>query len=119
MAYDTTNIFAKILRGEVPCKKIAENDYFIAFYDISPKTPIHALVIPKGAYANSYDFHNNASSDEIVGFYKGIVDVVDILKINEGGYRSISNSGLNGGQEVPHYHVHLLAGRPLGPLVTA
>jgi histidine triad (HIT) family protein len=117
MLYDQNNIFAKILRDEIPCKKINENKYYLAFHDIQPKAPIHVLVIPKGYYANAQNFHLNASSEEIAGFYKGLADVVESLNIKE-GFRLISNCGLNGGQEVPHYHMHILGGRKLGSMLT-
>ena len=115
MQYNENNIFAKILRGELSCKKICENDFYLAFYDIHPKAALHALIIPKGAYFDALDFHNNAKADEIVGFYKGIGEVITFLDIKD-GYRLLSNSGINGGQEVPHYHVHLLANQKLNPL---
>lgn len=118
MPYDSSNIFARILRGEIPCKKIAEDNFFLAFHDISPRTPVHALVIPKGAFMDAHDFHKNASSDEIVGFYKGVAHVVDILGVYDAGFRQISNCGVNGGQEVPHYHIHIMAGRKLGSMLS-
>ena len=118
MPYDSSNIFARILRGEISCKKIAEDSFFLAFHDISPRAPVHALVIPKGAFIDANDFHKNASSDEIVGFYKGVAHVVDILGVYNEGFRQISNCGVNGGQEVPHYHIHIMAGRKLGPMLS-
>ncbi len=118
MTYDPSNIFARILRSEIPCKKIAEDTYFLAFHDVSPRAPVHALVIPKGAFTDAHDFHKNATSAEIVGFYKGVAQVVDILGVHNSGFRQICNCGVNGGQEVPHYHMHILGGRKLGPMVS-
>lgn len=113
--YDQNNIFAKILRGEVPCQKITQNQYFLSFYDIAPKAPIHALVIPTGSYQNAHDFSDKASPDEITGFYKGVNDTLDVLGLKANGYRLISNTGLHGRQDVPHFHIHILAGHDLGP----
>ncbi|RZI46889.1 HIT domain-containing protein [Candidatus Finniella inopinata] len=112
MTYDSDNIFARILRGEIACEKISEDEYYLAFHDRYPKAPVHVLIIPKGPYLDAFDFHHRASSLEIVGFYKGLNAVIEKLQISE-GYRLIANSGHHGGQEVPHYHVHLLAGRKL------
>jgi histidine triad (HIT) family protein len=117
MVYDASNIFARIIRGEIPCNKIAENDYALAFPDLYPKAPVHVLVIPKGPYTDSSDFFKCASEIEIVAFYRLISEVVDKLDIRNEGYRLISNCGNNAGQEVPHYHVHVLAGRKLGPFL--
>lgn len=111
MTYDSNNIFAKILRGEIPCQKIHENDYGFAFYDINPKAPIHALVIPKNAYENFEDFYYKANPEEVLGFLACITKVTELLKINVSGYRLTSNCGEGGGQEVPHFHVHLLSGK--------
>ena len=118
MPYDSSNIFARILRGEIPCKKIVENPYFLAFHDIAPRAPVHALVIPKGPFIDAHDFNQKASNDEIVGFYKGVSEVIDMLGVYDTGFRQISNCGINGGQEVQHYHVHILGGRELGPMVS-
>ncbi|MES2608197.1 MAG: HIT domain-containing protein [Pseudomonadota bacterium] len=118
MSYDSSNVFARILRGEIPCKKIAEDAYFLAFHTIAPHAPIHGLVIPTGAFTDAHDFHKNANADEIVGFYKGVAQVVDLLGVYDTGFRQISNCGVNGGQEVPHYHIHILGGRKLGPMVS-
>ena len=121
MSYDKENIFAKILRGEIPCDKIYEDEYVLSFKDIRPQAPSHALVIPKGEYIDINDFSANASDEEIVGFNRAISNVADILGISEksggGGYRLIANAGKDAHQEVPHLHFHLLAGRPLGPMV--
>lgn len=117
MTYDRNNIFAKILRGDIPCKKILENDYALAFYDINPAAPTHALVIPKGAYVSFADFATKASNEEITMFIRTVGQVAQLLGAVEDGFRLISNAGSNGGQEVPHFHVHILAGRPLGRMV--
>lgn len=113
--YDQNNIFAKILRGEIPAKKISQGPYYLSFYDIAPKAPIHALVIPAGPYQNSYDFSANASAEEIIGFYKGINETLDLLELKANGYRLISNTGTHGRQDVPHFHIHILGGHDLGP----
>ena len=119
MSYDDNNIFAKILRGEIPCNKIYEDDYVLSFYDINPQKKIHALVIPRGKYVDLDDFSENASSEEIVGLLKGINLVAKKLKISVDtgkGYRALSNISNHGGQEVPHFHVHILAGEKIGRL---
>ncbi len=115
MNYDFLNPFARILRQEIPCKKVSENDYYLAFHDLYPRAPIHLLIIPKGPYQDATDFHMHANSQEITGFYKGIASLVLTLDIDK-GYRLITNTGDFGGQEVSHYHVHLLAGKKLGPI---
>ncbi len=117
MSYDSSNIFAKILRGEIPCKKVYEDEFALAFNDINPKAPTHILVIPKGPYATYDDFITSADDSEVVGFQKAIGKVVMGAGITSTGYRLIANAGLDAHQEVPHYHVHILAGRSLGPLV--
>lgn len=117
MAYDTNNIFARILRGEIPCNKIYEDDYALAFYDIHPQAPIHALVVPKGDYENHKAFVEEATAEEMIGLSRALSEVVDMLGVAKDGYRLISNCGLNGGQEVPHYHIHILGGGPLGRMV--
>lgn len=113
--YDTNNIFAKILREEIPCEKVEEDKYFLSFHDIHPKAPIHALVIPKGFYENAHDFASKATLEEIVGFWHGINITVTKLNLTQNGYRLISNTGLHGRQEVSHFHVHILGGHDLGP----
>lgn len=119
--YDPENIFAKILRGEIPCNKVYESAYALAFTDIAPKAPHHVLVIPKGAYVCYDHFARAASEAEIVGYTRAIGAVCDQLGIAPGdggaGYRMISNAGQDGVQEVPHLHVHILAGRNIGPMV--
>ena len=120
MSYDNNNIFAKILRGEIPCKKIYEDEYVLSFYDVNPQKKVHALVIPKGKYIDLDDFNNKASPDEIVGFLKGLTIVAKKLciSIDTGqGYRALANTGQNGGQEVPHLHFHLFGGEKLGKMV--
>ena len=120
MSYDDKNIFAKILRGEIPCNKIYEDDYVLSFYDINPQKKIHALVIPKGKYINLDDFNDKASSEEMVGLLKGITTVANKLGIsfNTGkGYRALINISEHGGQEVPHLHFHLFGGEKIGKMV--
>lgn len=117
MAYDQNNIFAKILRGEIPCNKIYEDDYAIAFHDIAPKAPVHVLVIPKKPYVSIADFTAEGTPEDIAGFYRAFGNVVKQLGVEDSGFRTIANTGLNGGQEVPHFHLHILAGRVLGPMV--
>jgi diadenosine tetraphosphate (Ap4A) HIT family hydrolase len=116
-AYDSNNIFAKILRGEIPCKKVFEDAHVLAFHDISPQAPSHILVLPKGAYVSMDDFTQNASAAEIAALFKALGQIARDEGLAETGYRVISNCGLNGGQEVPHLHLHLLGGRKLGRMV--
>ena len=117
MPYDFNNIFAKILRGEIPCKKVFENQHALAFHDIGPKAPTHILVIPKGAYEGHVDFAAKASDAEIAGFERAVGEVAKIAGVDASGYRLISNCGVNAHQEVPHYHVHVLGGKALGPML--
>ncbi|MGB8273680.1 MAG: histidine triad nucleotide-binding protein [Alphaproteobacteria bacterium] len=117
MAYDKNNIFARILRGEIPCRKVYEDDYALAFYDISPQAPVHVLVIPKGPYSGMDDFAAQAKPAEIEGFFRAVGKVARDLGLNESGYRFLANHGPDGGQEVPHFHVHIFGGRPLGRMV--
>lgn len=112
-AYDDQNIFAKILRSEIPCTKVFENDHALAFRDISPAAPTHVLVIPKGPYVSSADFCEKASADETHGFMRAISEVVKLESVVADGYRLISNHGKHGVQEVPHFHVHIIGGRQL------
>ena len=114
--YDDQNIFAKILRNEIPCKKVYEDDHALAFHDINPQAPIHVLVIPKGAYVSLPDFTAKASDAEIIGFWKAVHHVTDILEIT-GGIRAFTNIGAGGGQEVPHFHVHVFGGKRLGRML--
>jgi histidine triad (HIT) family protein len=115
--YQKDNIFAKIIRGEIPAKKICENDNALSFYDIHPQAKIHVLVIPKGEYTNLQDFTTNASVEEILDFFDLLNATATALALNKEGFRTISNSGANGGQEVPHFHMHLLGGESLGKMV--
>ena len=120
MTYDDNNIFAKILRGEIPCKKIYEDDFVLSFHDINPQKKIHALVIPKGKYIDLDDFTKNASSEEIVGLLKGINSVAKKLGISVDtgkGYRALANISEDGGQEVPHLLFHLFGGEKIGKMV--
>ena len=119
MSYDKNNIFAKILRGEIPCKKIYENEYVLSFYDVNPQKKTHVLVIPKGEFIDLDNFHNKASEKEIIEFNKSITHIAKMLKISnqEEGYRVLSNIGKNGGQEVPHLHYHIFGGEKIGKMV--
>ena len=122
MTYDKKNIFAKILRGEIPCKKIYENEYILAFHDINPQKKVHALVIPKGEYINLDDFSSKASDQEITGLIKGISIVAKKIGVSDevkgGGYRTLVNVGENGEQEVLHLHFHIFGGEKVGKMVT-
>ena len=115
--YDPNNIFARILSGAVPCKKVFETDFALAFHDIHPQAPTHVLVIPKGAYVSMDDFSERATDAEITGFFRAVGAVARQLGIDAGGYRMLANHGQNGGQEVPHFHVHLFGGRQLGRML--
>src|SRR5579871_4005827 len=117
MAYDPNNIFAKILRGEIPCKKVYEDAHALAFHDINPQTPVHVLVIPKGSYVSSDDFGANASDAELAGFMRAVSLVARQLGVDAGGYRMLANHGSDANQEVPHFHVHIFGGRPLGRMI--
>ena len=120
MIYDDNNIFAKILRKEIPCKKIYEDEFVLSFYDINPQKKIHALVIPKGKYIDFDDFTTKASASEIVGLLKGINTVAKKLgiSVDKGkGYRALTNVNEHGGQEVPHLHFHLFGGEKVGKMV--
>ena len=117
MTYDKNNIFAKILRGEVPCEKIYEDEYVLAFHDINPQKKIHALIIPKGEYVDLDDFSSKASEKEISGLIKGISIAAKKVGISNDGYRSLVNIGENGNQEVPHLHFHIFGGEKLGKMV--
>ena len=122
MSYDKNNIFAKILRDEIPCKKIYEDEYVLAFYDINPQKKVHALVLPKGKYVNLDDFSSQASEKEITSLIKGISLVAKKVGVSDeakgGGYRSLVNVGENGGQEVPHLHFHIFGGEKVGKMVS-
>lgn len=119
-SYDDQNIFAKIIRGEIPNNTVMETDHTLAFSDIAPQTPHHVLVIPKGAYVTADDFARNASDAEILDFWRVFGQIASDLGVSPdggAGYRIISNAGMDGVQEVPHFHMHLLAGRPLGRML--
>jgi len=115
--YDPDNIFAKILRGEIPCQKVYEDEWTLAFHDIAPQARVHILVIPKGAYVSWDDFSAKASAEEITGFVRAVGHVAREQGLVEPGYRLLANLGAHGGQEVPHLHVHLFGGEPLGPMI--
>lgn len=117
MAYDDNNIFAKILRGEIPCDKVYENDHALAFRDINPQTAIHVLVIPKGPYVDLTDFSSKASAEEITGYVRAVGETANILGIDADGYRALTNIGEFGRQEVPHLHIHLFGGQQLGRMI--
>lgn len=115
--YDENNIFAKILRGEIPCNKVYEDDFAFAFHDINPQAPIHVLVIPKGPYVSFADFSEHAPADLIAGFTRAVGQVARDLGLEDPGYRLLYNAGFDAHQEVPHLHVHLFGGRQLGPML--
>ena len=115
--YDDNNIFARILRGEIPAKKVYEDEYSLAFHDIMPRAPVHILVIPKGPYTSWDDFSSKAPDAEIAGFVRAVGKVARDNDLVAPGYRLLTNTGGHGGQEVPHLHVHLFGGRPLGPML--
>jgi diadenosine tetraphosphate (Ap4A) HIT family hydrolase len=116
--YDPQNIFARILRGEIPCRKVHEDAHALAFHDINPQAPVHVLVIPKGAYVSHADFSATASEAEVAGFWRVVGKVARDLGLEETGYRLLSNMGEDGGQEVPHFHVHVFGGRRIGRMVS-
>jgi len=116
-AYDDNNVFAKILRGEIPCKKVYEDAHALAFHDINPQAPVHVLVVPKGKYVSWDDFSEKAKPDEIAGFVRAVGHVARELKLDVPGYRLLANIGADGGQEVPHLHIHIFGGRKLGPML--
>ena len=118
MSYDKNNIFAKIIRGEIPCKKVYENDHVLAFHDINPQKKIHVLVIPKGEYVDLDDFNSKASDKEIVELNKAVSHVADLIGAKIKGYRTLTNIGNDGGQEVPHLHFHIFAGEKIGKMVS-
>ena len=115
--YDPDNIFAKILRGEIPCKKVFEDDHVLAFDDINPQAPVHVLVIPKGAYESLDDFSQDASDEEIAALFRAAGKIARDLGAAEKGYRVLANTGADGCQEVPHFHLHVFAGRRLGRML--
>ena len=115
--YDDNNIFARILRGEIPSQRVFENDWAVAFHDINPQAPVHVLVIPRGRLRSWADFAARAGEAEIAGFVRAVGQVAHDLGLEEPGYRLLANAGLDAHQEVPHLHVHLFGGRPLGPML--
>jgi diadenosine tetraphosphate (Ap4A) HIT family hydrolase len=115
--YDDSNIFAKILCGEIPAKPVHETEHALAFHDIAPQAAVHVLVIPKGAYVSWDDFAANASEAEIAGFVRAIAETARIVGAEPQGYRLLANTGKRAGQEVPHLHVHIFGGQPLGPML--
>ena len=116
--YDESNIFARILRGEIPAKKVYEDEHALAFHDINPAAPVHILVIPKGPYVSWDDFSERGSAEEIAGFVRAVGHVARAQGLVAPGYRLLANVGANGGQEVPHLHVHVFGGGPLGPMLS-
>lgn len=117
LPYDETNIFARILRGELPCQKVHEDEWALAFHDVAPQAPVHILVIPKGAYVSWDDFSERGSAEEVAGFVRAVGQVAREAGLVTRGYRLLANTGRNGGQEVGHLHVHLFGGGPLGPML--
>ena len=115
--YDDSNIFARILLGEIPASRVYEDEYALAFHDINPLAPTHILVIPKGRFVSWDDFSERASDAEIAGFGRAVGKVARDAGLVAGGYRLLANAGLNSGQEVPHLHVHIFGGEPLGPML--
>jgi histidine triad (HIT) family protein len=118
MAYDADNVFARILRGEIPCKKVYEDAHVLAFHDINPQAPVHILVIPKGAYVSLDDFSAQASEAEIVAFTRALGAIARDQGVDRSGYRVLANHGADAHQEVPHFHVHIFAGRQLGRMIS-
>jgi len=116
-SYDDTNIFARILRGELPARKVYEDEWALAFHDIHPQAPVHVLVIPKAAFVSMVDFTQRASEAEIAGFFRAVGKTASLLGLDESGYRFLANCGANAHQEVPHLHVHIFGGRPLGRML--
>ncbi len=117
MAYDRDNIFAKILRGEIPCQRVYEDDHALAFRDINPLAPVHVLVVPKGEYVSMDDFSANAPPAALAGFFRAVGETARRLGLTERGYRMIANAGADAHQEVAHFHVHIFGGAPLGRML--
>ena len=117
MIYDQDNIFAKILRGEIPNNTVYEDDHVLCFDDISPQMPVHCLIIPKGEYMSLTDFSADASDAEIIAFHRAITKIVEIKGLSYDGYRAICNTDMHGGQEVPHFHMHILGGEPCPQMI--
>jgi histidine triad (HIT) family protein len=118
MAYDRNNVFARILRGEIPCRKIYEDEHVLAFHDINPQAPVHILVIPKGEYVSLDDFSAHATAEEIAAFIRAVGAIARDHGLAESGYRILANHGPDSHQEVPHLHIHIFGGRPLGRMLT-
>ena len=118
LPYDRDNVFARILRGEIPNKTVYEDEWALAFHDIAPQAPIHILVVPKGEYVSWDDFSAKASADEIAGFVRAVGHVAREQGLVEPGHRLLVNIGQEGGQEIAHLHVHIFGGRPLGPMLS-
>ena len=117
MSYDPNNIFARILRGEIPCKKVYEDSHALAFHDINPQARLHVLVIPKGAYVSWADFASRGSTEEIAGLVRAVGKVATQLGLDASGYRTLANHGPDAHQEVPHFHIHIFGGQPLGRMI--
>ena len=117
MSYDESNIFAKIIRGEIPCDKVYEDDHVLAFRDINPQTPTHILVVPKGAYVSFADFSRKASPEEIAAFVRATGKIASDAGLDDPGYRILANHGADAHQEVPHFHLHLFGGKDLGRMI--
>ena len=117
LPYDDSNVFARILRGEIPSKRVHEDEFALAFHDVNPQAPVHILVIPKGAWVSWDDFSERASAEEIAGFVRAVGKVARDQGLVAPGYRLLANVGRNSGQEVPHLHVHIFGGRGLGPML--
>jgi histidine triad (HIT) family protein len=117
MAYDPNNVFAKILRGEIPCRKVYEDEHALAFHDINPLAPVHVLVVPKGAYASMDDFTAKATPEEVAGLFRAVGETARRVGLPESGYRILANSGPDANQEVAHLHIHIFGGAPLGRML--
>ena len=117
-AYDKDNVFARILRGEVPCRQVYADEWALAFHDINPQAPVHVLVIPRGSWRSWADFSAHAPDAEIAGFVRAVGHVAKLLGLETPGYRLLANAGMEAGQEVPHLHVHVFGGKPLGPMLS-
>jgi histidine triad (HIT) family protein len=115
--YDDSNIFARLLRGEIPSRRVFENEWAVAFHDITPQAPVHLLIVPRGRYVSLADFSAHASDAEIAGFWRAVGRVAREMGLEARGYRVLANMGEHAGQEVPHFHVHLFAGRELGRML--
>ncbi len=118
MTYDANNVFARILRSELPCRKVFEDEHVLAFHDVNPQAPVHILVVPKGAYVSLDDFAATASDNEIVAFTRAVGRIAREHGLVEQGYRMLANHGRDAHQEVPHFHVHIFGGRPLGRMIS-